>query len=328
MKKWKRINSLTLVIVMVFGCLIVAQVSMAATYPDRPVKLIVGFTPGGPASTLSTMIAKRVSEFLEQPLTVEHRPGASATLAATYVAKAKPDGYTLFTGSDSPLLLAPLITPDVTYTLDDFIQIVGYAGIPQIICVKKGRWNSLKEMIADAKKNPGKYTYSTQGVNSSAHIILKTLFDKAGIDLKMVPYPGMAEASSALLGGHIDLAAFGGTAGLYKAGRIDVLAVAEKKRFRDYPDAPTLAELGYPIFISISYFLCAPKGTPKEIVNKLYAAHQKVFAKYGDELGAMLEKFEMYPAFLSPEEIVDQNKSQMDAFRIAVKNMGIYVPNR
>jgi tripartite-type tricarboxylate transporter receptor subunit TctC len=230
MIKGKRINALVLVIAMVCGCLIGAQVSMAATYPDHPVKLVVGFSPGGPASTMSTAIAKRVSEFMEQPMIIEHKPGASATLAATYVAKAKPDGYTLFTGSISPNLIAPLITRDLSYTLEDFIPIVGYGISPTIIIVKKGRWNSLKEFIADAKKNPGKYTYSTQGVNSNADFMVRLLEEQAGIDLKMVPFPGNAETITALLGGHIDMACVGGTSGLYQAGRIDVLASGQKER--------------------------------------------------------------------------------------------------
>jgi tripartite-type tricarboxylate transporter receptor subunit TctC len=328
MKKGKSINVLAVTVAMIFGCLIQAQVSIAQTYPSHPVKLIVGFTPGGPASNVSTAIAKRVSEFMEQPLAVEYKEGAAATLAASYVAKAKPDGYTVFTGSDGPLFIAPLIRADLTYTLDDFVPIIGYAGTPTTYIVKKDRWKSMKEFIADANKNPGKYTYSDPGINSNPHFGVLGLCDAAGIDLKHVPFPGQAEAIAALLGGHIDMAALGGTGGLYDSGKIDVLAVAEKKRVSWYPNVPTLEELGYPVYTSATYFLCAPKGTPQDIVNKLYEVHQKAFAKYGNELAAEFAKFEIYPSFLSTKELLDQNKSRVDMFRAQTKKMGILLPNR
>ena len=328
MKKTERINALALIIVMVCGFLIGAQESMAATYPDHPVKLIVGFPPGGPASTISTLIAKRISEFMEQPMVVEHKPGAGATLAATTVAKAKPDGYTVFTGSDSPLLIAPLITKDLAYTLEDFIPIVGYAYAPTFISCRKGRWNSLKEMIEDAKKNPGKYTYSSQSVNSFNHFAGKILCEKAGIDLTYIAYPGNAEALAALLGGHLDLVVVAGTSGLYEAGRIDSLAIAEKKRLKDYPKIPTLDELGYPIFLNSYYFLCAPKGTPQEVINKLNDVNKKVFAKYGDEIEEFVRKFEMLTNFMSGDDVVKQNNYRRDEFRRITKSMGIYIPNR
>lgn len=328
MERWKRINKLVLFIAMACGVLIGAQVSMAGTYPDRPVKLVVGFPPGGPASTISTLIAKRISEFMEQPMVVEHKPGAGASLAASTVAKSQPDGYTLFMGSDSPLLIAPLITVDLVYTLNDFIPIVGYAYAPTFISCAKGRWNSLQEMIADAKKNPGKYTYSSQSANSFNHFAGKILCEKAGIDLTFVPFPGNAEALSALLGGHLDLVVVAGTSGLYEAGRIEPLAIAEKKRLKDYPKIPTLDELGYPIFLNSYYFLCAPKGTPQEVINKLNDANQKVFAKYGDEINEYVRKFEMVTNFMSADDVVKQNKYRGDEFRRITKSMGIYIPNR
>jgi tripartite-type tricarboxylate transporter receptor subunit TctC len=328
MKKEKRIKTSVLIMAMVFSCLIGVQDSMSATFPTHPIKLVVGFPPGGPASTVSTLIAKRMSEFMEQPITVEHKPGGGATLGATTVAKSKPDGYTLFTGSDSPLLIAPLITRDLTYTLEDFIPIVGYGYAPTTISCKKGRWNSLKDMIADAKKNPGKYTYSTQSVNSFNHFVMKLLCEQAGIDLKMVPFPGNAEALTALLGGHIDLVCVAGTSGLYQAGKMDVLAIAEKKPLKDYPKVPTLTELGYPIHMNSYYFLCAPKGTPKEIITKLYDVNQKVFAKYGHEIEELLHKFEMVSSFLNADEVIKQNNYRRDEFRKITKSMGIYVPNR
>ncbi len=326
MKTARRLTDALLLIValLLLAC---ARTALAA-YPDHPIKLVVGFTAGGPASTISVMIAKRASEFLEQPIVVEHKPGGSASVGAAYVAKSKPDGYTLFTASDSPLLSAPLIMPELTYTLEDFVPVIGYGISPCMIDVKKGRWNTLAELFADAKKNPGKLTYSTQGVNSFTHMFVRYLFDQVGIDMKMIPYPGTAEAIAATLGGHVDVAFVGGTGGLYEAGKLDILAISEKERLKSLPKVPTLTELGYPLVFNAAYYLAAPKGTPPEVLNKLVAAHQKAFAKYGDEIGSMLNKFEMVPAFMSAKDLADQNNYRRDLFRKAAKSMGILVPNR
>ena len=210
--------------------------------------------------------------------------------------------------------------------VDNAVAMVDSAAADVVIVM--GGEDSLNELIADAKKNPGKFSYSTQGVNSFTHMFVRIFLEQAGIDLKMIPYPGTAEAIAAVLGGHLDVAVVGGTGGLYEAGRLDILAVSEKTRLSTFPKVPTLVELGYPIVFNAAYFVAAPKGTPNEVLDKLTAAHQKAFAKYGDEIGATLNKFEMLPAYSSAKELVDQNNYRRDLFRKAAKGMGILVPNR
>ncbi len=325
MKQGKGSNVWLPTLTMILGCLIGGQAALAADYPNHPVKLVVGFPPGGPASNAATLMAKRASEFLPQPITVEYKPGGSGVLGANFVINSKPDGYTLYMGAPSPLLIAPLITPDVGYTLEDFVPIIGYCVIPTMINAKKGRWKTLNEMIAEAKKNPGKISFSTQGVNSISHFFVEILCKKAGIKLNHVPFPGTAESNAALLGGHIDLTIVGGSSGLYEGGLVDVLAVAEEKRLKEFPAVPTLVESGYPIVFNVFYFLCAPKGIPQEARDKLYEANKKAYAKYGDEINGLFRKLELYPAFGTPEEVRTQNNLRRDMIRDAAKDMGVLI---
>ena len=117
----------------------------------------------------------------------------------------------------------------------------------------------------------------------------------------------------------------GGSSGFYEGGRVNVLAVAEEKRLKEFPAVPTLAELGYPIVFNVFYFLCAPKGTPQEAKDKLYDAHKKAYAKYGEEINSLFRKMELYPAFLPPEEVRKQNTIRSEMIRETAKDMGILV---
>ncbi len=326
MKRTAGIIFLVLVSLFLLNLSTAVRVFAASDYPNHPIKMIVGFTPGGPADSASMIIAKKVSEFLSQPMVSEYKPGGGGVLGATFVSKSKPDGYTVCVGTPSPFLIAPLITANLGYTLEEFIPISGYCLVPLMINVKKGgRWSNLKELVEDAKNNPGKYTYTTQGSLTINHFMMEMFSKKAGIKLTYVPFPGAAEANAALLGGHVDISSTGGTSGLYEGGRVIILATGEEKRLKEFPEIPTLTELGYPIVLNSLYFLCAPKGTPQEAIDKLYDAHKKAFAKYGDEIADLLKKFEMYPAYLSPEEVRKQNQLRRDMFRETAKDMGVLV---
>jgi tripartite-type tricarboxylate transporter receptor subunit TctC len=156
MKKRKKLGFLISLLILVPGLLLAVREVRASDYPNHPIKMIVGFTAGGPADSASMIIAKKVSEFLGQPIVSEYKPGGGGVLGATYVAKSKPDGYTVCVGTPSPFLIAPLITSNLDYTLEEFIPISGYCLVPLMINVKKGgRWNTLTELVEDAKKNPG-----------------------------------------------------------------------------------------------------------------------------------------------------------------------------
>ena len=277
--------------------------TLALDYPTRTISMVVPFSPGGGADLGSKVVAEKISSILGKPIISEYKPGAGGGLGAALVAKAKPDGYTFVVGSQTTLLISPMTKKDLGYKFDDFIQVSGYSMIPISINAKSGGpWKTLPEFIADAKKNPGKYRYGTYGALSQAHFAMELLSKKAGIKLIHIPFPGSPQANTALLGGHVELACTTGTGGLYKAGSLKILAVAEPKRLPGMEEVPTLTELGYPIAFSCNYSFAFPKGTSMEIVNKIYAAEKKVFAQSEKEMAAEFEKVEQYPFFVGPQE--------------------------
>ncbi len=297
--------------------------TLALDYPTRTISMVVPFSPGGGADLGSKVVAEKISSILGKPIISEYKPGAGGGLGAALVAKAKPDGYTFVVGSQTTLLISPMTKKDLGYKFDDFIQVSGYSMIPISINAKSGGpWKTLPEFIADAKKNPGKYRYGTYGALSQAHFAMELLSKKAGIKLIHIPFPGSPQANTALLGGHVELACTTGTGGLYKAGSLKILAVAEPKRLPGMEEVPTLTELGYPIAFSCNYSFAFPKGTSMEIVNKIYAAEKKVFAQSEKEMAAEFEKVEQYPFFVGPQELRQKYLEEMKLYQAIAKELG------
>ena len=324
--KSKKTRYLFLTLLTVFTFLFSTQEGMASDYPTRPITLIVPYSPGGGSDVASKIIAQKISEFLGQPVVSEYKPGAAGAIGAAYVAKAKPDGYTLLVGSQSPNVISPLVKPGLGYTTEDLPPICGYSKIAVMINAKTGGpWKTLPEFIEDAKKNPGKYRYATYGALSMAQFVMELLCKQAGIKMTHIPFEGSPKANAALLGGHVDITCTTGTGGLYQAGSLKIMAVAEKKRLPDMQEVPTLTELGYPIQLDAQYAFCVPKGTPKEIINKLYDAHKKAFAKYGKEMASAFEKVEQYSSFLGPEEILQRYLKEREIYAEVAKELGVLV---
>jgi tripartite-type tricarboxylate transporter receptor subunit TctC len=317
MKRW------SLCIFAIFLMTGIGNFALALDYPTRPITMVVPFTPGGGADLGSKVVAEKISPFLGQPIISEYKPGAGGGLGAALVSKAKPDGYTFVVGSQTTLMIAPMTKKDLGYKFEDFIQVSGYSMIPISIQAKAGGpWKTLPEFIADAKKNPGKYRYGTYGALSQAHFVMELLGKKAGIKLTHIPFPGSPQANTALLGGHVELSCTTGTGGLAKAGSLKMIAVAEPKRLPGMEDVPTLAELGYPITISCNYSFAFPKGTPREIVSKIYEAEKKAFAKNEKEIAAALEKVEQFPSFDSPEDIRRRYLEELKVYQEIAKDLG------
>jgi tripartite-type tricarboxylate transporter receptor subunit TctC len=298
--------------------------SWAIEYPTKPITMVVPYSPGGGSDLGSKLIAEKVSEFLGQPIVSEYKPGAGGAVGAALVAKAKPDGYTLLVGSTTPLVVAPLVHEGLGYTLEDFVPICSYSKISLMINARPdGPWKTLKEFVQDAKANPGKFRYATYGAKSMAHLMMELFSKQAGIKLVHIPYDGSPKANAAVLGGHVEVSCTTGTGGLYEAGQLIMLATGDKDRV--FPEVPTLMELGYPIDLPAIYSLCVPKGTPKEIVDKLYEAHVKAFEKYGKELAEKFRTVEMRPLFLGPQEILDKYRKDKETYSEIAKELGLLV---
>lgn len=297
---------------------------LAKDYPTRPITLVVPYSPGGGSDMASKVVAQRISEFLGEPVVSAYKPGSGGAIGAAYVAKSKPDGYTLLVGSQTPLVISPLVKKKLGYTSDDLIPIVGYSKIPISFNVRADSpWKTLDDFVADAKKNPGKYNYSSYGTYGLAHLAMELFCRNAGIKLTHIPYAGSPKANAALLGGHVDIAATTGTGGLHRAGKLRLLGVAEKKRFPILPEVPTLIEQGYPVELDAQYAFCVPKGTPKAVIDKLIDAHVKAFEKYGDEMAKSFARVEQQPSFLNHKDINDKYNAERKEIGDLLDKMGI-----
>ncbi len=296
----------------------------AAEYPDRPINMIVPYAPGGGSDLGSKVMADRISKIIGQPIISVYKPGGGGALGAAYAAKAKPDGYTILVGSSSPLVLAPIVKKH-DYKLEDFISIGIYGEVPVWVAVKaESRWKTLKDLVEEAKKSPGKLTVSSYGKLTAADFVIEIFSKQAGIKLTHVPYKSSGEAMTALLGGHADAAFLsGGGGGPLESGLVKMLVLAREQRLPDIPHVPTFKEFGYPVALSPLHSLCVPKGTPKEVVEKLYLAQKKAIDLHSAEIKEGLRKVEIWASFSSPEESMQKFKKEHEVIFKAAEELGV-----
>lgn len=245
----------------------------AQTYPAKPVRIVVGFAAGGPTDVTARQLSQKLTEKLGQPVIVEPRTGAGGNIAAEFVAKSPPDGYTLllpaFAQAVNPSLYANLPFD----TEKDFVPIALLTTSANLLAVHPSLpVRNVRELIVLAKAKPGELTYGSAGVASASHLAGELLNSMAGIKLAHIPYKGAAPASIDLVGGHISAAFPSISLALphAKAGRLRLLGVAGLKRAESLPDLPTIAEAGVPGFEVLSWYgLLAPAGTPADIIVRL-----------------------------------------------------------
>ncbi len=245
----------------------------AQSWPDKPVRIIAPFAPGGTADTLGRLVAQKLSDSLKQPFIVENRPGAGGVIGAEIVARAPPDGYTLLVSGVASHVVAPALAKVPFDPVRDFTHIALLGGPPIVLVVNPGLGaRDLKGFIALAKARPGAIVYGSPGNGTNGHLVGEMLGQEAAITIIHAPYKGAALAITDLLGNHIPAASTTlATASQYiRAGRILGLALSSAKRLDDYPDLPTFAELGFPDMVATTWFaLSGPPGMPDEIVMLL-----------------------------------------------------------
>lgn len=252
--------------------------SDTSAYPNRPIKIIVSLTAGGPTDTLARIIAPSLSQYLGQPVIIENRPGAGGNIGADLAAKSIPDGYTLYLGTSGPLSINPALYQKLSYDpFKDFSPISQIAYAPFVIVVSpKTNINSVSELIQFAKKNPNKLNAGTVP-GSAAHLSTELFKSKTEIEIMQVPYKGAAQATNDLVAGQIDVS-FASLPGVYqniKAGNLKALAVTSSKRLPQLQDIPTISESainGYES--SVWYGLVAPAKTSENIILRLNKALQ------------------------------------------------------
>ena len=285
-------------------------------YPSRPINMIVPYAPASGADLGSKVMAERMAEFLGQPMLSVYKPGGGGSLGAAFVAKVKPDGYTVLVGSVSPIVISPIVKK-MDYKMEDFLIMGTYSKIPLWLAVKTdARWKTLRDLVEDAKKSGGKFTVATFGRLTAVDFILELLNKYAGTKMVNVPYKSSGEALTAILGGHAEAAMVSGASGHLEAGTVRILAVAEEKRLEGLPDVSTFKEFGYPIILDSPYSFCFPQGTPKPAVDFFFDAQKKAFDRYGQEIKVSLRKVEQWAEFRSME---DAQKRYREAERIYSK---------
>ena len=252
--------------------------ALAQDYPSKPIALVVPFPPGGVADIVARPAADAMSRFLNVPVVIENKAGAGGGIGMGYVAKAKPDGYTLLLALSSISILpeADKITgrPPM-FQLDQFVPIARLTADPTVLAVRADSpWKTLQDFVDDARKRPAAITYGSSGNYGTMHVPMEMFAGSAGVKLLHVPYTGAGPAVVGLLGGNIDAVASGPSTVIQhvKAGKLRVLASWGDKRLASFPDVPTLAESGYDAVFFQWSGIFAPAGTPESVVSKLREA--------------------------------------------------------
>jgi tripartite-type tricarboxylate transporter receptor subunit TctC len=242
-------------------------------YPSRTVKIVVPAAPGSTTDTLARLVADQLSQKWGKAAIVENIPGGAMNIGAGNVARAAPDGYTLLVAPPSPLSFNHLLYRDPGYEPTKFVPITMLAKIPNVLVVRKDLpASTLKELIAYAKDNPGKLSYASQGMGSTAHLSAAQLEAQAGIRMVHVPYRGAQPALTDVVAGHVDMFfdTLATSVPLYRDGKVKLLGVADLQRASVIPEVPTFSEAGVPGFKSITWFgLVAPPATPAALADKI-----------------------------------------------------------
>ncbi|WP_428419042.1 Bug family tripartite tricarboxylate transporter substrate binding protein [Methylibium sp.] len=301
--------------------------AMAEAWPSKPISLIVPFPAGGTTDVLARALGEKLAQSLGQPVIVENKPGAGATLGADFVAKAKPDGYTLLMGAVHHTI-APSVYKKLPYDFQkDFAPITTVALVPNVLVVNAATpAKNVAELVALAKAQPGKLTYGSNGNGTAQHLIGTQFENATGTEVIHIPYKGSGPLATDLLGGQITMSFDTVTPVLQhiKSGKLRALAVTTNKRSSALPDVPTLEEAGLKGFNIGTWFgVLAPVATPKELVSRLNAEMVKViqspdFRKRMDEIGAE-------PIGNSTDQMGQQIKGETEKFAKLVKDAKVTI---
>ncbi len=262
--------------------LVAAGAVHAQAYPNKPIRLVIGFAPGGAADFVARAVSEPLGRALGQTVVVENRAGAGSSLAADFVAKAAPDGYTLLIASPSSISVNPALNPKLTYAFKDFIPVARITASPLVVAVNpKAGINSMTELVAAAKKQPGVLNYTSSGNGSAPHLGAVHFSKVMGISMTHIPYKGGAPAIQSVVAGDTQLT-FGtppSVLPMVAAGRLKALGVTSLQRSPLVPDVPGMAEVGMPGYsMSFWYGFFVPAGTPPDIVKKVFDAANKAMA--------------------------------------------------
>ena len=305
-----------------------ARDAAAQAYPTKPIRIVVPYAAGGITDILARALGQRLGEALGQQIVIDNRPGANSQVGAEIVARSAPDGYTLLVSADTTFVMNPHLSAKLSYdALADFVPVSGLGISPQALVVHPSvPAKSVNELVALARAKPGEINYGTFGIGSSGHLNIELLQSLTGTKFTAVHYKGAAPALTDLLGGHIQMmiVSIGLVTQGWQAGHLKVLGFGSEKRIAKYPDVPTIAET-LPGYEAASWYgLVAPAGTPREIVDKLSAETQRIFAE-----PAFREKF-LAPSMIfsiagTPEDFAQRIKADYAKWGKVIKEAGVKV---
>jgi tripartite-type tricarboxylate transporter receptor subunit TctC len=296
-------------------------------YPDHAVRMVVGYAPGGPLDIIARILSERFAQMWGQPVVVDNLTGASGNIAAERVAKAAPDGYTLFVASNAQLIINPSLYKNIPYDSDkDFVLISQAVFTPNILVVPNDLpVKNVQELVAYAKSHPG-LTFASAGVGTTQHLAGEMFKAMAHIDIQHVPYRGATPVVTDLLGGRLSMffGAASATIPLVRDGKVRALAVTSENRFPALLELPTMIESGFPGFVSVlSIGLMAPAGTPPVIVEKIHQDAVKVVSD--PDAKKKLAAIGMETIGDTPAEFTAAMKAQKPQWAKLIKDAGIKV---
>jgi tripartite-type tricarboxylate transporter receptor subunit TctC len=308
------------------GLLAVLAPAAFAQYPAKPIKVIIPFVAGGSSDIVGRAIASKFQEILGQPGVVENRPGANGAIAAEFVAKSEPDGYTVLVGSIGVFSINAALFKDLRYQpLRDFAPITLAVTTPNVLITKPSLpASSLKELIDFMKKNPGKLSYCSSGTGSSDHLTAELLKQAAGLDAVHVPYKGGAACQTDILGNQVDFSFqnLGAVTNYIKGNRMKALVVTARARHPQLPDVPAAGEAGMPALVVTSWqAAAAPAKTPKEIVARLNGAMVK--ALRSPEVAERMNQIGFDVVAGTPEEFGRFMREEVERWTQVVNRGGI-----
>jgi tripartite-type tricarboxylate transporter receptor subunit TctC len=304
-----------------------ASAQGAAGYPSRPIKIVVPFAPGGTTDALARLLGQRLTQSWGQPVVVENKAGAGATVGADMVAKSAPDGYTLLMGATHHTIAQNVYNKVPYHFGRDFAPVTIVALVPNMVVVNANvPAKTIQEFIALAKSQPGKLNYGSAGAGTAHHLIGEMFKLKAGVDLVHVPYKGSSPAVADLLSGQVQLMFDTVTSGLpqVKAGKTRALAVTTAKRSSALPDVPSLSETVLPGFDVGTWFgILAPAATPPDITAKLNAEIVKIVSN--PDVRKQLLEMGSEPVANTQAQMAAQIKSELEQFEALAKQIKLTV---
>lgn len=307
--------------------LTLAAGAASQTYPSHPVRVVIPLGAGGTTDVPGRIVAQRLSEALGQQFIVENKPGAGGTIGADFVAKSKPDGYTLLLTATPHVITANLYKNLPYKPLDDFTPVIRVASGPYVLTVHPSLGvNSVRELIALAKAQPGKIDYASSGNGSAQHLVGAMFAHMAGIQLSHVPYKGSSQAQQDVVAGIVKVGFFGTPIVIphMKSGRLRALAVSTAQRSPHMPGTPTIAESGVPGYEALVWVgMLAPAGTPADIVARLNGGITNVLR--APDVQKLLASAGLDPTPTTPAEFGSYLKSEYDKWGKVVRDSGAQI---